>query len=66
MAAIIRDNAPTAVKYAKMAIDTGLDKTLSGGLQIERKALGLVCESGEQIEGAKAFFAKTKARFRQG
>ena len=56
-------NAPTAIKYAKTAIDRGLNTTLTEGLLIEREALGFVCESGEQIEGAKAFLEKRKPRF---
>ncbi len=63
MAFTIMGNAPTAVKCAKMAIDRGLNTTLTEGLMIEQEALGLVCESGEQLEGAAAFLAKRKPRF---
>jgi enoyl-CoA hydratase len=59
----ILQNAPTAITYAKKAIDGGLDTTSQEGLLIERESLGFVCESGEQIEGAKAFLEKRKPRF---
>lgn len=57
------DNAPTAIKCAKMAIDEGLDTTLKEGLLTEQKALGMVCESGEPAEGAKAFMEKREPKF---
>lgn len=63
MAQTMLNNAPTAIKCAKMAIDEGLNKTLKEGLLLEQKALGLACESGEQVEGAKAFLEKRKSKF---
>lgn len=63
MAQVILNNAPTAIKCAKMAIDEGLNKTLKEGLLVEQKALGLACESGEPVEGAKAFLEKRKPKF---
>lgn len=66
MARAIIDNAPTAVKCAKMAVDLGLNTTLPEGLLMEEHALGLVCASGEQLEGAAAFLEKRKPRFSGG
>ena len=63
MAKAMLKNAPTTIKCAKMAIDEGLNKTLKEGLFVEQKALGLACESGEQVEGAKAFLEKRKPKF---
>jgi len=63
MALSILENAPTAVRCAKTAIDRGLDATLSEGLLLEQAALGLVCESGEQLEGAAAFLEKRRPVF---
>ncbi len=63
IAGMILKNSPAAVKNAKMAIDKGLDLSLEKGLEIEKKALGLACESGEQIEGAKAFLEKRKPKY---
>jgi enoyl-CoA hydratase/carnithine racemase len=63
MAQAMLDNAPTAIKCAKMAIDEGLNTTLKDGLLVEQKALGLACESGEPVEGAKAFLEKRKPKF---
>ena len=63
MAEAMLKNAPTAVKCAKMAIDEGLNKTLKEGLLVEQKALGMACESGEPVEGAKAFLEKRKPNF---
>jgi len=64
MAQAILDNGHTAVKCAKMAINEGLDSTLTEGMLIEQKALGMACESGEAVEGAKAFLEKRKPKFR--
>lgn len=63
VARAILQNGPTAITYAKKAVDGGLDTTLKEGLLIERESLGFVCESGEQIEGAKAFLEKRKPNF---
>ena len=63
MAKAMLKNAPTAIKCAKMAIDEGLNKTLKEGLLVEQKALGMACESGEPMEGAKAFLEKRKPEF---
>jgi enoyl-CoA hydratase len=63
MAQAMLNNAPTAIKCAKMAIDEGLNSTLTKGLLIEEKALGEVCDGGEQLEGAKAFLEKRKPKF---
>ena len=59
----IMNCSPSAVKNAKMAIDKGLDVDLSEGLNIEEKALGLTCASGEQLEGSQAFLGKRKPKF---
>ncbi|OPX40423.1 MAG: hypothetical protein B1H11_00010 [Desulfobacteraceae bacterium 4484_190.1] len=63
MAQAMLDNAPTAIKCAKMAIDEGLDATMKEGLLIEQKALGMACDSGEPAEGARAFLEKRKPKF---
>lgn len=63
MAQVMLDNAPTAIKCAKMAIDEGLNTTLKEGLLVEQKAFGMACESGEPVEGAKAFLEKRKPKF---
>lgn len=63
MAHVMISNAPTAIKCAKMAIDEGLNLSLKEGLLLEPRALGVVCESGEPVEGAKAFVEKRKPKF---
>ncbi|MDQ7783307.1 MAG: enoyl-CoA hydratase-related protein [Desulfomonilaceae bacterium] len=63
LAHTILQNAPTAIRCAKKAIDGGLDATLANGLLLEQEAMGRICESGEPIEGGKAFLEKRKPKF---
>jgi enoyl-CoA hydratase len=59
----ILTNSPSAITYAKAAINRGLDSTLSAGLLIEQESFGEVCAIGDQIEGARAFLGKSKPKF---
>jgi enoyl-CoA hydratase len=64
MARDIVDNGFNAVKCAKMGMDEGLNLKLTEGLLIEQRVLGMICESGEPLEGARAFLEKRKPQFK--
>jgi enoyl-CoA hydratase len=57
-------NAPKAIKLAKVSIDKGLDLTLKEGLKVEINCVGLLAETEDVKEGAKAFFEKRKPIFK--
>lgn len=59
----IAGKSPAAVKWAKKAINDGLDVPLADGLIIEREYLGKLVAVGDQIEGATAFLEKRKPKF---
>lgn len=59
----IAEKSPAAVKWAKKAINDGLDVPLADGLIIEREYLGKLVAVGDQIEGATAFLEKRKPNF---
>ncbi|MDY6851126.1 MAG: enoyl-CoA hydratase-related protein [Thermodesulfobacteriota bacterium] len=59
----IAGKSPAAVKWAKKAINDGLDVPLADGLMIEREYLGKLVAVGDQIEGATAFLEKRKPNF---
>ncbi len=58
LAAKIRKNAPLAVRYAKAAINGGLDSTVETGMALERDLFGLCFATGDQKEGMTAFVEK--------
>ena len=57
-------NAPKAIKLAKVSIDKGLNLTLKEGLTVEKNCVGLLAETEDVKEGAKAFFEKRKPIFK--
>jgi len=64
MAKKIMDKGPIAIRYAKKAIDEGINLTLSEGLRLEAKLFGELFTTEDQKEGAKAFLLKRKAQFK--
>ena len=64
MAKKIMEKGPIAIKYAKKAIDEGVNMPLSEGLKLEKKLFGKLFTTEDQKEGAKAFLEKRKAQFR--
>lgn len=64
MAKKIMEKGPIAIKYAKKAIDEGVNMTLNEGLKLERKLFGELFTTEDQKEGAKAFLEKRKAQFK--
>ena len=53
-------NGPVAVRYAKEAIDRGLQTDLHTGLGIEEKMFALTFATADQKEGMRAFTEKRK------
>jgi len=64
MAKKIMEKCPIAIKYAKKAIDEGVNMTLNEGLKLESKLFGELFTTEDQKEGAKAFLEKRKAQFK--
>lgn len=63
LAARIRKNAPLAVRYAKAAIEGGLDSTVDTGMALERDLFGLCFATSDQKEGMAALLEKRAAVF---
>jgi len=60
----IMSRGPIAVRYAKEAINRGLDLILEEGLALERKLAALVAKTEDAAEGLKAFAEKRPPRFK--
>jgi enoyl-CoA hydratase/carnithine racemase len=56
--------APIAVRYAKEAVNKGLDMTLAQGLRLEADLSFLLQTTKDRAEGIKAFLEKRKATFK--
>ena len=59
----IAEKAPLAVRYAKMAINRGVETDVDTGMQIEADLFGLCFASEDQKEGMGAFLEKRKPIF---
>ena len=57
-------NSSIALKYAKEAIDTGLDMDLDNGIKVEINSVGMVFASDDRMEGVTAFLEKRKPKFK--
>ena len=64
MAERIMSCAPIAVRYAKEAINRGLDLSLEEGLALESKLAALVAKTEDASEGIKALVDKRPQRFK--
>lgn len=64
MAKQIVEKSPLVIKWAKKAINTGQETSLSMGLSYEALAECLVMSSKDTKEGMKAFFEKRKPKFK--
>jgi methylglutaconyl-CoA hydratase len=51
-------NSPVAVRFAKQAIDLGIEVDLKTGLEIERLHYERICRMKDRIEGLSAFTEK--------
>jgi enoyl-CoA hydratase len=56
--------APIAVRYAKEAVNKGLDMTLAQGLRLEADLSFLLQTTKDRAEGIKAFLEKRKSTFK--
>ena len=56
--------APIAVRYAKEAVNKGMDMTLAQGLRLEADLSFLLQTTKDRAEGIKAFLEKKKATFK--
>ena len=57
-------SAPLALKYAKEAIDKGLELTLEQGLRLEADLYLLLQTTGDRTEGITAFLQKRQPKFK--
>jgi enoyl-CoA hydratase len=55
---------PIAVRYAKEAVNKGMDMTLAQGLRLEADLSFLLQSTKDRAEGIKAFLEKRKATFK--
>lgn len=63
MAKSIAKNSTLAVKYAKKAINAGLQADIDTGMEIEKAQFALCFATEDQKEGMKAFLEKRKPEF---
>lgn len=59
----ITGQAPLALRYAKEAINNGMEMDLERGLPLEANLLGICFSTSDQKEGMKAFLEKRKPLF---
>lgn len=64
LAAQIIKNAPLAVKYAKAALDRGIQTDIDTGIAIENELFAICYATEDQKTGMKAFLNKTPAVFK--
>jgi enoyl-CoA hydratase len=64
MAQSIASKAPWALRYAKEAINKGVELTLSQGLRLEADLYSLLQTTSDRAEGIKAFLDKRSAHFK--
>lgn len=61
---MIIENAPIAIKYAKVVINKGADLDLLNALELEKDAAGLTFATEDKQEGMDAFIEKRKPVFK--
>jgi enoyl-CoA hydratase len=61
----IISNAPLAIKYAKIAVNSSYDLDLKSGLELEKDLVGLCFATEDQSEGMVAFVEKRAATFKK-
>lgn len=64
MAKTVTDKAPIALRYAKEAINKGLDLTLEQGLRLEADLYFILHTTADRTEGIKAFLQKRPPQFK--
>ena len=63
MMSTILTKAPIAVRYAKVAVNKGVNLDLANGLELEKDVAALAFASDDAKEGTSAFLAKRPAQF---
>ena len=61
---LILEKAPIAVRYAKVAINSGLDLDLDNALELEKDLAAISFATNDKKEGMYAFLEKRKAEFK--
>ncbi len=64
LAKTIADKGPIALRYAKEAVNKGLDLTLEQGLRLEAELYLLLHTTADRTEGIKAFLQKRPPQFK--
>lgn len=64
MARTIAEKAPLAVRYAKEAINRGIETDIETGIALEADLFGLCFATADQKEGMEAFLQKRKPEFK--
>jgi enoyl-CoA hydratase/carnithine racemase len=64
LAASLAGKAPLAVKYAKEAVNKGLDLTLEQGLRLEADLYFLLHTTSDRTEGIQSFLQKRKPEYK--
>ena len=59
----LAQHPPLAVRFAKRAINRGMQTDLDSGLEYERYAASMLVDSEDRIEGMRAFVEKRAPRF---
>lgn len=60
----IARHPPLAVRFAKRAINRGMQTDLDSGLEYERYAAAMIVDSEDRIEGMRAFIEKREPQFK--
>ena len=64
LAKTIADKAPIALRYAKEAVNKGMDLTLEQGLHLEGDLYFLLHTTADRTEGITAFLEKRTPKFK--
>lgn len=59
----LAQHPPLAVRFAKRAINRGMQTDLDSGLEYERYAASMLVDSEDRVEGMRAFIEKRAPRF---
>ena len=65
LAETIMKNAPLALKYAKIAVDEGIETDIDSAIEIENKFFRKTFDTEDQKEGMRAFIEKRPPVFRK-
>lgn len=60
----IARHPPLAVRFAKRAINRGMQTDLDSGLEYERYAAAMIVDSEDRVEGMRAFVEKREPQFK--